>query len=54
MVLENPASLPPIVRLTSVVELFSAEIWLLRTSPVLAPEQATKEKEDGEFAFDHR
>jgi hypothetical protein len=54
MVLAKPASLPPIVMLTSVVLALSAETWLLRTSDVVAPEQATETKEVGELAAAHR
>jgi multisubunit Na+/H+ antiporter MnhC subunit len=53
MVLAKPASLPPIVMLTSVVLGLSAETWLLRTSAVVAPEQATETKEVGELAAAH-
>ena len=41
MTLAKPASLPPMVMLTSVVLALSADTWLLRTSAVVAPEQAT-------------
>jgi hypothetical protein len=51
--LEKPASLPPIVMLTSVVPLFSAETWLDMTSAVVAPEQATNVNEAGELAAAH-
>ncbi len=40
--------------LTRVVEPFSAESWLLRTSFVVAPEQATNANEDGAWAAAHR
>src|ERR1700678_3343270 len=53
MVLAKPASLPPIVMLTSVVLGLSAETWLLRTSAVVAPEQATETKEVGELTAAH-
>ena len=36
------SSLPPIVMLTSVVDELSAESWLVATSAVVAPEQATE------------
>jgi len=39
MTLENPASFPPIVMLTSVVLALSADSWPLRTSAVVAPDQ---------------
>src|SRR5215831_10613480 len=51
--LEKPTSLPPIVMDTSVVAGDSAESWLLITSVVVAPEQATKANEAGAFAFAH-
>ena len=47
MVLEKPASLPPMVRLTSVVLALSAETWLPVTSEVVAPAQATETNEAG-------
>ena len=47
MVLEKPASLPPMVRLTSVVLALSADTWLLFTSEVVAPAQATETNEAG-------
>ena len=40
--LEKPASLPPIEIVTRLVEAFSGPSWLLSTSWVFAPEQATK------------
>ena len=49
MTLEKPASLPPIVMLTSVVLALSADTWLLSTSAVVAPEHATEMKVAGEF-----
>jgi hypothetical protein len=51
--LEKPASLPPIVMLTSVVPLFSDETWLEFTSDVVAPEQATNVKDAGEWLLAH-
>src|SRR5271156_4089931 len=51
--LEKPASLPPIVMLTSVVLALSADTWLLSTSAVVAPEQATEVKVAGELAAAH-
>ncbi len=42
MICAKPTSLPPMVMLTRVVELDSAESWLALTSPVVAPEQATE------------
>ena len=39
------------VMLTRVVEELSDESWLLMTSPVVAPEQAAKVNDAGEFAF---
>ena len=53
MTLENPASLPPIVMLTSVVLALSADTWLLRTSAVVAPAQATETNEAGAFSPAH-
>src|SRR5580704_11917836 len=53
MTLEKPASLPPIVMLTSVVLALSADTWLLSTSAVVAPEQATETKLVGELASAH-
>jgi hypothetical protein len=47
MVLEKPASLPPMVRLTSVVLALSADTWPLFTSEVVAPAQATETNEAG-------
>jgi hypothetical protein len=41
MTLENPASLPPIVIVTTLVDALSDGTWLASTSPVVAPEQAT-------------
>ena len=40
----KPASFPPMVIVTMSVVGFRAEIWLARTSAVLAPEQATNSK----------
>src|ERR1700751_5050410 len=45
---EKPASLPPIVMLTSVVLPLSADTWLSITSEVVAPAQAAKTNEAGE------
>ena len=53
MTLEKPASLPPIVMLTSVVLALSADTWLLSTSAVVAPEQAAEMKVAGELAATH-
>src|ERR1700733_5198045 len=53
MTLEKPASLPPIVMLTSVVLALSADTWLPRTSAVVAPEQATETNEAGALALAH-
>ena len=47
MVLEKFASLPPMVRLTSVVLALRADSWLLFTSEVVAPAQATETNEAG-------
>jgi hypothetical protein len=47
MMLAKPASLPTMVMLTSVVPAPRAETWLLSTSEVVAPEQATEVKEAG-------
>jgi hypothetical protein len=48
------ASLPPIVTLTRVVDALRVESWLLMTSEVVAPEQATNENDATEFADAHR
>ncbi len=53
MIEEKPASFPPIVTLTRVVDEFRDESWLLVTSLVLAPEQAANLNEAGEWAFAH-
>jgi hypothetical protein len=53
MTLEKPASLPPMVMLTSVVLALRADTWLLRTSAVVAPEHATDTNEAGEWASAH-
>jgi hypothetical protein len=53
MTLEKPASLPPIVMLTSVVLALSADTWLDKTSAVVAPEQATEVKLAGALAAAH-
>ena len=50
---EKPASLPPIVMLTSVVAALSAVTWLPITSEVVAPAQATETNEAGELAAAH-
>src|SRR5947209_3257724 len=49
--LEKPTSLPPMTTDTRLVELLRAEIWLLITSLVVAPEQATNENDAGACAF---
>jgi hypothetical protein len=54
MIEEKPASLPPIVMLTRVVDALRDESWLLMTSLVLAPEQAANVNDAGELAFPHR
>ncbi len=38
--LEKPASLPPIVYVTQLVSEVTLATWVLRMSPVFAPEQA--------------
>src|SRR5580704_11003572 len=53
IMLAKPTSLPPMVIDTSVAELVTEEIWLLRTSLVFAPEQAAKVKADGLSALSH-
>ena len=53
MTLEKPASLPPIVMLTSVVLARSADTWPLSTPAVVAPAQATETKLAGECASAH-
>jgi hypothetical protein len=53
MIDEKPASFPPTVMLTSVVEALRDESWLLMTLLVVAPEQAANVKETGEFADAH-
>jgi hypothetical protein len=53
MTLEKPASLPPIVMLTSVVLALSADTWLLSTSAVVAPAQASETNETGDPAPAH-
>src|SRR5215469_12779782 len=53
MMEEKPASLPPIVKLTSVVEELSDESWLLMTSATLAPEHAANVKDVTELAAAH-
>jgi hypothetical protein len=50
---EKPASLPPMVRLTSVVPGRSADTWLPVTSAVVAPAQATETNEPGAFTPAH-
>lgn len=49
----KPTSLPPMEMLTRVVEELSEDSWLLMTSLVVAPEQAAKVKDAGEFAAAH-
>src|SRR5215472_9767360 len=51
--LEKPASLPPIVMLTSVVPALSADTWPLITSEVVAPAHATETNEAGVLAPAH-
>ena len=51
--LEKPASFPPIVMLASVVLALSADTWLLRTSSVVAPAQATETNEAGAYLPAH-
>src|SRR5690349_22747486 len=51
--LEKPASLPPIVMLTSVVPGVSADTWPLIRSAVVAHGQATETKEDEAEATAH-
>ena len=53
MTVEKPTSLPPMVMLTSVVLALSDDTWLLITSLVVAPAQATKLNEAGSFALAH-
>ena len=53
MTLVNPTSLPPMEMLTRVVLALSDDTWLLSTSLVVAPEQATKANEAGAFALAH-
>jgi hypothetical protein len=54
MIEEKPASLPPMVMLTSVVDALRDESWLLMTLLVVAPEHAANVKEAGELADAHR
>jgi hypothetical protein len=54
MIEEKPASFPPTIMLTSVVEGLRVESWLLMTVLVVAPEQAANVKEAGELADAHR
>jgi hypothetical protein len=49
----KPASLPPIVMLTSVVPVLSAATWPLMTSDVVAPAQATELNDEGEWLPAH-
>ena len=49
---EKPASLPPIVMLTSVVLAPSAGTWPLITSEVVAPAQATETNEAWEWEWE--
>jgi hypothetical protein len=51
---EKPASFPPTVMLTSVVDALRDESWLLMTVLVVAPEQAANVKEAGELAAAQR
>src|SRR5260370_5322226 len=51
--LEKPTSLPPMMIDTRVVAPLRAEIWLLMTSEVGAPEQATNANEVGQCARAH-
>jgi hypothetical protein len=44
----NPTSLPPMVIETRLVAELSEETWPESTSEVVAPEQATKVKDEGE------
>ena len=54
MIEEKPASLPPIVMLTRVVDALSEDSWLLMTSLVVAPEHAAKVNAAGESGLAHR
>jgi len=54
MIDEKPASFPPMVMLTSVVDALRDESWLLMTLLVVAPEQVAKVKDVGELAEAHR
>jgi hypothetical protein len=54
MIEEKPASLPPIVMLTRVVDALSEESWLLMTSLVVAPEQAADVNDAGVLALAHK
>jgi hypothetical protein len=54
MIEEKPASLPPTVMLTRVVDALSDESWLLMTSLVLALEHAANVNDAAELAFAHR
>ncbi len=54
MTSENPASLPPMLMETRAVLAESGPSCPERTSPVRAPEQAVKEKDEGEFAAAQR
>lgn len=50
----NPTSFPPAVTLTNEVDVVSDPSWLPETVLVVAPEQATKVNDDGEFAAAQR
>src|ERR1044072_244213 len=49
----KPASLPPMEIVTSEVSDVTEATWLLSTSLVTAPEQATNANDDGAFALAH-
>src|SRR6202012_382120 len=51
--LAKPASLPPIVMLTSVVRSLRADSWLVRTVAVVAPAQATETNDAGWYRLAH-
>lgn len=51
---EKPASLPPIVMLTRVVDALSDDSWLLMTSLVVAPEHAANVNAAGALAVAQR
>jgi hypothetical protein len=54
MIDEKPASFPPTIMLTSVVDALRDESWPLMTLLVVAPEQATNVNVAGELADAHR